>query len=216
MFMTAGSCSVMLLWPTRRTFCCQERPAGFSAARRGGKGVNAGIDAVVVCPGVRAKAGSSEAASGSAAAPVLRNVRRLSIGFLEICGAVFLALENSCGPVDLSVDDGLDDGQRGRVGEDFDGVFCDQCGVLDLGSAEAGVIGEGLGQCDCVLPMGRDEPIALAVSAWTSLVMALDFFGRARGLVRFACNRKELGGGSVGAGGVQELRVDAGGGGEGG
>src|SRR5215469_12541622 len=42
MFMTAGSCSVMLLWPTRRTFCCQGCVAGSSGARRGVGGGGAG------------------------------------------------------------------------------------------------------------------------------------------------------------------------------
>src|SRR6476646_4925449 len=91
MFMTAGSCSVMLVCPTRRIFCCQDCVAWSIEARRGGSGMSFGLDTLEdgatfpsadsVETGPRA---SGPTDIGMTAAPVMRPVfkklRRLSIG----------------------------------------------------------------------------------------------------------------------------------------
>src|SRR5215469_4535387 len=85
--MTAGSCSVILLCPTRWIFCCQLRVVGSSRAKRGGKGrsleVTPGAACSAMVPAERASDAcklSTAAAKGSAAAPVFKKLRRLSIG----------------------------------------------------------------------------------------------------------------------------------------
>src|SRR5450631_2806055 len=87
MFITAGSCSVMLLWPTRRIAFCQGSAAGSiggrrtgSEMRRGGAWLAGGTETSCA---ERVKLGSRRfiaAAIGMALALVLRNERRLSIG----------------------------------------------------------------------------------------------------------------------------------------
>src|SRR5215469_4319291 len=80
MFMTAGSCSVMLLWPTRRTFCCQGKVAGFCGARRGGRATRLGVGSFAgVCAAARVL---RDEAKGRAAALDFRKARRLSMGLL--------------------------------------------------------------------------------------------------------------------------------------
>src|SRR5580704_11553019 len=84
MFITSGSCSVMLLWATRRIRCCHGSAARSMGARRAGSVVSFTAD---TAPGAVSCAGSGERAlsvdvRGIAAPvvrPVLRKARRLSI-----------------------------------------------------------------------------------------------------------------------------------------
>src|SRR6266700_1069030 len=81
--MTAGSCSVMLLFSTRQTFFCHGSPAGSMGARRFGREMRFGVCSLAVTVSAESvKAGSrtlSPLANESAAGPVFRKVRRLSI-----------------------------------------------------------------------------------------------------------------------------------------
>src|SRR5215469_736161 len=85
--MTAGSCSVILLCPTRWIFCCQLRVVGSSRAKRGGKGRSLEVTPGAACSAMVSAERASDAcklstaaAKGSAAAPVFKKLRRLSIG----------------------------------------------------------------------------------------------------------------------------------------
>src|SRR5437660_10525821 len=85
MFMTAGSCSVMLLWPTRRIFSCHGKVAGSTGARRVGRGMSFGAGPLVATSATVSEETAEDfrawmaAATGSEAAPVLRKVRRFSM-----------------------------------------------------------------------------------------------------------------------------------------
>src|ERR1700730_7495650 len=86
MFITAGSCSVMLLWPTRRIFFCHGWVAGSIEGIRGGSGMSFGVDKLTAARTTSSaeglEAGSrvlSAAVIGMTAALLLRKVRRLSI-----------------------------------------------------------------------------------------------------------------------------------------
>src|SRR5690242_7088600 len=84
-FMTAGSCSVMLLWPTRRIFCCQGSVDGSTGASLAGRGMSFGAAPLMAAPAIV----STEMAAGLTvwiavtngrdAALVLRKVRRLGM-----------------------------------------------------------------------------------------------------------------------------------------
>src|SRR5579862_5834376 len=88
--MTAGSCSVMLVWPTRRTRFCHGSEAGSGAGLRRGKGASRNPVAGMVAsaglwPGIGGEGSSArkDSVNGRAAAPVVspvfRNVLRLNI-----------------------------------------------------------------------------------------------------------------------------------------
>src|SRR3982074_954575 len=86
MFITAGSCSVMLLCPTRGIFFGHGWVAGSIEAMRGGSGMSWGVDTVTAARATSSAesvdAGSrvlSAAVIGMTAALLLRKVRRLSI-----------------------------------------------------------------------------------------------------------------------------------------
>src|SRR5215475_12854093 len=85
MFITAGSCSVMLLCPTRRMFCCQGKVDGSTGASLAGREMSFGAVPVIAASAI----GSADiaagfnvwrlAANGTDAALALRKVRRLSM-----------------------------------------------------------------------------------------------------------------------------------------
>src|ERR1700742_3219861 len=83
MFMTAGSCSVMLLCATRRIFCCHGRDVGSMGGRRFGSAMRFGVCSLAgTVSAERVKAGSRTLrplAKERTAGPVFRKVRRLSI-----------------------------------------------------------------------------------------------------------------------------------------
>jgi len=126
-----------------------------------------------------------------------------------------LALEHSCGAINLTVDDCFDGRERWHVGEDFDGGIGDDGGVFDLGSAQAGIVGESLGQDDGLRSGRLDEPFALGISAGTALVVKLDLVVSACGRVSFVGNFKKLRGSRAGTRGMEQLGMDASSGGKG-
>ena len=82
MFMTAGSCSVMLLWPTRRTFCCQGWVPESRGARRGGRGISFGAG-----PLMAATSSAEGAGGGIESIKRGRQCKRCCTGF-EKCAAI--------------------------------------------------------------------------------------------------------------------------------
>src|SRR4051812_24743044 len=87
MFITAGSCSVMLLCPTRRIFFCHGSVDASMAARRGGSGTILVEGAPTVEPATLSaesvEAGSRRLIAAVTAALFFRKVRRLSILLLQ-------------------------------------------------------------------------------------------------------------------------------------
>src|SRR5579884_4350221 len=88
MFMTAGSCSVILLCPTRRILSCHGCFAGSNAGKRGGRPTSVGIvpasgelDGSSAEKAHSGRKTSSAAAKGRAEAPLLRKFLRLGIRF---------------------------------------------------------------------------------------------------------------------------------------
>src|SRR4051812_37284995 len=85
MFITAGSCSVMLVCPTRRTCFCHGCEAASGAATRAGSATNRksfSLALSTTLPAVLSKTCSDDARGRTAApveSPVFRKVRRLSI-----------------------------------------------------------------------------------------------------------------------------------------
>src|SRR5215471_15718087 len=88
MFITAGSCSVILLWPTRRMFCCQGKVDGSTGASLAGRAMSFGAVPVMAASATVSSDIASglsvwmAAANGREAALVLRNMRRLSMRFI--------------------------------------------------------------------------------------------------------------------------------------
>src|SRR5215813_3265103 len=110
-FMTEGSCSVMLLWPTRRTFSCHGSVVRSIGASRGGSGTSFATSPATVISGLRpaecSKLGCSTsiaAVNGRAVAPVLRKLRRLSTRVTllhrkRLCAVATYILGPKLGPI---------------------------------------------------------------------------------------------------------------------